>query len=219
MTENKLYTKGLNRLLLTMFVVSLTGCSNQVKTDTRTLTGQGILAGGVVGAAVGAAAVPAGAPLGAAVGGLVGGLITTSTAKQKTLLQRLTAEHIQIIEVGEQITLVLPAAQFFLAKSPAIEQQAYSVLNDVAMLLRTYPKTSVTIIGYTDNLGSSQRNVALSRQRAQATADYLWSQELDARLLYTEGRGASNPLADNSMPQGRLWNERIEITFQRLPLS
>lgn len=138
-------------------------------------------------------------------------------AMQETLLQRLQAKHIEILEVGEQVNLILPADEFFQSCSTVIKVKAYSALNDVASLIRTYPKTSVVITAYTDNLGSSQRNMALSRQRAQATADYLWSQDIDTRLLYTEGKGSDEPLADNKFLKGRQWNRRIEITFQRLP--
>ena len=153
----------------------------------------------------------------AAEGELTGGLTVNYTAKQKALLQRMQGRKIQALEVGEQIMLILPADKFYLPCSPAIQREAYPALNDIAQLLRTYPKTSVTITGYTDNLGSGQRNVALSRQRAQTIADYLWSQDMDARLVYTEGKGAIGALADNSYAQGRWWNRRIEINFQRLP--
>lgn len=194
-------------VLLTM--LNLMACSTR-NMATHNPTSQGILAGATIGAL-------SGAPVGMAVGGITGGLIANYTAKQKTLLQRLQQAHVIVIEVGEQVTLILPADQFFLLHSPALSPKAYPVLNDVAMLLRTYPKTSVVVTGYTDNLGSEQRNVALSKQRAQATADYLWSQEIDSRLLYTEGKGDAEALASNATIKGRQWNRRIEITFQRWP--
>jgi intracellular multiplication protein IcmN len=147
---------------------------------------------------------------------LADGLVDNYSASQKTLFQNLRKRKIHIVEVGEQVTLILPADKFFQPCSPAISAYAYPMLNDIALLLRTFPKTSVVITGYTDNLGSSQRNVALSRQRAQATADYLWSQDVDTRLLYTEGKGSDEPLADNSSLKGQQWNRRIEITFQHL---
>lgn len=140
-----------------------------------------------------------------------------NTTRQKTLIQKLQDKHINVLVVGEQMSLILPADEFFQPCSPAIKANAYSALNDVASLIRHYPKTSLVITGYTDNLGSSQRNMALSTQRARATADYLWSQDIDTRLLYTEGKGSDDPLANNKFLKGRQWNRRIEITFQLLP--
>lgn len=140
-----------------------------------------------------------------------------NTTRQETLIQKLQDKHINVLVVGEQVNLILPADEFFKPCSPAIKVNVYSTLNDIASLIRTYPKTSVVITGYTDNLGSSQRNMALSTQRARATADYLWSQDIDTRLLYTEGKGSDEPLADNKFLKGQQWNRRIEITFQRLP--
>jgi len=144
-------------------------------------------------------------------------LVANYTVEQETLLRRLQEKQIGIIKAGEQVTLILPADEFFQPCSSVIRVNAYSVFNEIVMLLRTYPKTSVIITGYTDNLGSSQRNMALSRQRARVTADYLWSQDVDTRLLYTEGKGSDGPLADNASLNGQRWNRRIEITFQRLP--
>lgn len=218
MIENKLRIKKWSKLLVIVLSVSLSACTTRASSDAKSATERGIITGGLLGGALGAAVTtPVGATLGAAIGGLTGGLIGNYSTKQKTLLQRLEAKQVRIITVGEQINLVIPAELFFLPQSPAMRQQAYPLLNDIAKLLRTYPKTSVTITGYTAERGDSLRNIALSRQRAQVTADYLWLQDLDARLLYTEGKGEREPLADNATSRGRLWNERIEITFQHLP--
>ena len=200
------------KTILLLTSINLVACSTQTK-PVLNPTSRGILAGAAVGAVVGA---QAGAPLGAAVGGIAGGLLANYTSEQKTLLQRLQESEVRIVEVGEEVTLILPADAFFLNCSPAIKPRAYPILNDVALLLRTYPKTSVVITGYTDNLGSSARNMALSKQRAQATADYLWSQDVDTRLLYTQGKGEAQALASNNSVKGQRWNRRIEITFQRV---
>jgi outer membrane protein OmpA-like peptidoglycan-associated protein len=209
--------KALTRALLFCIAISLSACSTQTS-STASPTERGILAGAALGALVGGAAtMQAGAPLGAAIGGLAGGLLANLTAQQKTLLQLLQADKVTVIEAGEQVTLVIPAQQLFLPSSPAFNTKSYLILNDIALFLRGYSKVDVSIVGYTDNLGSSRRNMALSRQRAQASANYLWSQGVDTRLLYTEGRGSNNPIADNAYAKGRQANSRIEISFQRIP--
>ena len=67
----------------------------------------------------------------------------------------------------------------------------------------------VTVIGHTDSSGSEDYNQQLSERRAQATANYLSSQGItDIRVI---GRGESQPIADNSTPEGRAQNRRVEV--------
>ncbi len=197
--------KGLSKTLLVCLAMSLSACS------TLNPTSRGILAGAAVGAMIGGAAtLEAGAPLGAAVGGLAGGLLANLSTQQKTLLQVLQQDKVKIIEVGDELSLIIPAEQLFNPCAPSFNAQSARILNHVALFLRSYPKIDVSVKAYTDKLGSSQRNVALSRQRAQATASYLWSQHIDSRLLYSEGKGSANPIAAS----GQQANNRIEISFQ-----
>lgn len=196
--------------LLLIIAIQLAACNSQSPVFKK--TARGALMGATVGTIV-----SAGEPLGTGIGWLAGGLAAQLTPKQKTLLQSLQARQVQVIEIGEQISIILPADQVFLDCSPAIQTKAHATLNNIAELLRTYPKTSVTLTGYTDSLGSSQRNVALSRQRAQAIADYLWAQDIDARLLYTDGKEIIDPGADNISTRGLKLANSIEIKFQRIP--
>jgi len=69
----------------------------------------------------------------------------------------------------------------------------------------------IRIVGHTDNEGSEERNQQLSEQRAVAVANYLMELGIQSNRIETEGRGESEPIADNATDQGRAANRRTEI--------
>ena len=137
--------------------------------------------------------------------------------QHKQTISRLQSNGIQIFQVGDRVTLVIPTDPAFINNTPASNPSYYPILNRIALLLRDYEKVSVKVAGYTDNQGCSDRNVALSRARARRITDYLWEQGVDARFMYAVGYGEQDPIASNSTANGRMQNRRIEITLQQLP--
>ena len=71
----------------------------------------------------------------------------------------------------------------------------------------------VEIRGHTDSIGSQQRNLVLSQQRAQAFATYLVLQGVNAHRLIVTGYGERQPIADNKTREGRAKNRRVELIF------
>jgi OOP family OmpA-OmpF porin len=66
-------------------------------------------------------------------------------------------------------------------------------------------------VGHTDAVGSDAYNAKLSLRRADAVKAYLVSKGLDPARLYTEGKGESQPVADNATAEGRARNRRVTI--------
>jgi NitT/TauT family transport system substrate-binding protein len=64
-------------------------------------------------------------------------------------------------------------------------------------VIRQFNNTYVRIEGNTDNTGSYQHNVELSKARAQSVADYLVRQGVDRNRLIVEGNGPKHAVADN----------------------
>ena len=73
-----------------------------------------------------------------------------------------------------------------------------------------YKTETVSIVGHTDSTGPEAYNEGLSLRRAEAVIDYLRSIGTKASLV-PEGKGESDPVADNSTKEGRAENRRVVI--------
>ena len=89
--------------------------------------------------------------------------------------------------------------------------ESYPILFYAVQNLNENPDTKVEIQGHTDNIGSEQYNMNLSEERAQTVRDYLVAKGIDPSRLTVKGYGESMPVADNSTPEGRSLNRRIEF--------
>jgi outer membrane protein OmpA-like peptidoglycan-associated protein len=84
-------------------------------------------------------------------------------------------------------------------------------LAKVAGILISYPSLNTEIGGYTDNVGSDDRNQTLSENRANAVRDYLVHQGVSTDSVSARGFGNSSPVASNDNSGGRQSNRRVEL--------
>ncbi len=77
--------------------------------------------------------------------------------------------------------------------------------------VKKYSGYQISLIGYTDSIGSDAYNQALSEKRADTVKGYLAAHGVDAARIQASGRGESDPVGDNSTEQGRFQNRRVEI--------
>ncbi len=84
-------------------------------------------------------------------------------------------------------------------------------LNRIADVVNRYGKTSLTIVGHTDSVGSDASNMDLSNRRAQAVEQYLEGQRVHPERLTAYGKGESEPRTSNDSEQGRALNRRVEV--------
>jgi len=227
-------TKGIS--LLTALAVFLTGCSTpgqgpvgapiaggpvgcgvQATTQVNnTLSGAVIGAG--VGAVLGAAAGKGKAKNvagGAAVGALVGGGIGAYMDQQEEALRReLAGSGINMARSADNIILTLPEGILFASGKSALSAQAKQGLDRLAGPLLRFEKTTVTVCGHTDNIGSRDLNVKLSSDRARSVSDYLAQKNVPAQRLSFLGLADDYPLGDNRTPSGRATNRRVEIVLR-----
>jgi outer membrane protein OmpA-like peptidoglycan-associated protein len=111
----------------------------------------------------------------------------------------------------------MPGNVTFATDSADLSSGFYSVLDSVALVLNEYDKTLIEIAGHTDNTGTDAYNQSLSVRRASSVADYLRSRNIVAMRMEAFGLGESYPVADNSTPEGRQLNRRVELTL--VPLT
>ncbi len=131
------------------------------------------------------------------------------------LEKRLTERGIQLISIGQDYLLSIPAASLFGDQSPRLTWESYDELNEVACYLRQFRKVGVEVTGYASRYVSTKREYALSATRAEAVANYLWSQGIDSRLIFTQGMGTDKPIVTAARAGDKSPNARIEITFRR----
>ena len=125
-----------------------------------------------------------------------------------------TLEEIEdFIARGESVEgktiCAIDAIHFDFGKS-VIKEESYKYLNKLAS---TFIKTGVWIKvkGHTDNIGSEDFNLKLSKERAEAVVRYLIGQGMDENKLSYSYYGMSKPLSDNKTEQGRTMNRRVEF--------
>lgn len=123
----------------------------------------------------------------------------------------LNARGVQVITMGQNYLVSIPAAAIFPEQSPKVNWDSYDLLNDVASYLKQFRKVSVQVNAYSNKWVSPQREHALTLARARAVADYLWSQGIDSRMMVAQGLGSDKPIVAE---QGSSQNARIEITFR-----
>jgi outer membrane protein OmpA-like peptidoglycan-associated protein len=85
-------------------------------------------------------------------------------------------------------------------------------LNSVAdSLTQQDPDSKMVVEGHTDSQGKVAYNQDLSQRRAQVVRDYLVTRGIAADRVTSQGFGSSRSVADNSSPEGRANNRRVEI--------
>lgn len=123
-------------------------------------------------------------------------------------VRQMTESLLQSDQTGRSV--ILMGVNFEYSKAD-LTDAAKDILDQVAESLVANETVRVKIVGYTDNTGSAQFNNQLSRLRAETVKNYLISKGVSADRLETEGRGANDPIADNSTDKGRTLNRRIEF--------
>jgi len=86
-------------------------------------------------------------------------------------------------------------------------------LDKIVTVLETNLNYKVEIIGHTDSDGSESENIKLSKERAIQVAKYLIDKGVSATRIKSRGEGSKIPIKDNSTPEGKAKNRRVELRF------
>lgn len=202
--------KGTALIATAALILSLSGCASMTGTQKGAVigAGSGAVIGGVIGRAAGSTVV--GAILGAAIGGAAGAYIGRYMDKQAAEMQK-DLEGAKVERVGEGIKITFESGLLFDVNKAAVKPESKENLNDLAKILNKYPDTNILIEGHTDSTGTEEHNLTLSRQRAQAVANYLALIEIDPTRFTIMGYGWSQPVADNDTSEGRALNRRVDL--------
>lgn len=198
-------------------IILLSSCSS-----TKNSTKGGVIGGAggaLLGAGIGAlVGQEKGAAIGAAVGGVVGAgagvVIGKKMDKQKAELEKIEGAQVETVTDAnnlQAIKVTFDSGILFATGKSDLNSSSKAALNKFAISLKETPETDVTIYGHTDNTGSKEVNVQLSKNRAASVAGFLNSNGIATDRMTTEGKAFDEPVADNSTAEGRAKNRRVEI--------
>lgn len=207
--------------LLPAIAMLMAGCTADPYTGENKLSntaigaGGGALVGGVAGALIGKGGKGKrnAALIGAGVGALAGGGIGLYMDKQEADLRtRLRASGVSVTRnTDDSITLNMPNSITFNTDSDQLRPQLGETLASVAVVLKKYDQTTVSVAGFTDSDGAADYNLALSERRAQAVAAVLANDGISQNRLDVRGFGKAQPIASNTSAEGKAQNRRVEI--------
>ena len=125
-------------------------------------------------------------------------------------------DMIQVDFNSQYVQLTLKGAILFDSGSSSLKEDAMPVIERVALILERYAESEIEIEGHTDNVpihtSRFANNNELSSARALSMFDYLVENTaLEPAKIKHSGRGEYIPIADNTTPEGRAKNRRIEI--------
>ncbi|WP_018077838.1 OmpA family protein [Thiobacillus denitrificans] len=202
----------------------LSACATNDLGDPRDLskTQKGAIIGTASGAALGAIINHKnrgkGALIGAVGGGLTGAGVGYYMDKQAQDLLKQLQPEIQRGEISVEkrasdnaVLVSMTSSTGFDTNSAVLKPGYTPTLNKIARVLNQYGKTTVTVIGHTDSVGTDTYNQALSERRAQSVLDYFAGQNVNPLRLESYGKGETEPRADNGTEAGRTLNRRVEL--------
>jgi outer membrane protein OmpA-like peptidoglycan-associated protein len=134
---------------------------------------------------------------------------------KKKLAKQRAEKELQVTRLNQDALKVGVAGDAsFAVDSAKIKAQFKPAYGKIASVLKEYPKSIIHVVGFTDNTGSDNYNLGLSKRRAEAVANYLNAQGVAGNRLITEGRGETQPVASNDTKAGRAQNRRVEIVIK-----
>lgn len=102
----------------------------------------------------------------------------------------------------------------FEIKKDEIQREDKEKLKVLGTFMTKYPDTTALIEGHSDNIGTEEFNLKLSQQRAESVVSFLMNNyHITSNRLTAVGYGTSRPIADNSTPEGKQANRRINAVI------
>jgi outer membrane protein OmpA-like peptidoglycan-associated protein len=92
----------------------------------------------------------------------------------------------------------------------------HMALADMVAEMSECPSLALNIRGFSDDRGGEKVNAALSKRRAELTAQFLQAQGVRADRMTVVGMADKDPVASNATPEGRARNRRVEVRVQRV---
>lgn len=116
-------------------------------------------------------------------------------------------------DVTQLFKKALQGIQFEPGKA-IIKKSSNVILNAVVKVLDENPTYNLSIAGHTDDVGDDEKNMTLSKDRADAVAKYMIIKGISPERLTTFGYGETRPVDSNKTAAGRTRNRRVELNVE-----
>jgi OOP family OmpA-OmpF porin len=150
--------------------------------------------------------------------------LSASVTKNRAIAQLVVVapenmeEKMAFVNAGEMSKSLLDSGKvalygiYFDTDKDTLRQDSQPTLQEIAKLLNANPKLNVMVVGHTDNQGTPDYNLDLSRRRAASVVSELVSKyAVTANRLGSFGCGFYAPVASNESEDGKAKNRRVEL--------
>lgn len=136
-----------------------------------------------------------------------------AVAEVQKKVDSLGLENVSVTKGDKGLTISIENIQFKADSSVLLENEQEKI-KKIASILESYPDNDLLVSGHTAMAGTAKARQELSEQRAGAVAQYLINLGVrDEKHIFTQGFGASIPVASNDTEEGKAKNRRVEITI------
>ena len=138
----------------------------------------------------------------------------TRINEQKKELEAIEGAQVETVTDAndlQAIKVTFDNGILFATNSSQLSASSRDALTKFATSLKNSPETDITIYGHTDNTGTRTVNERISKERAEAVANFLVGNGIARNRITTEGLAFDQPVADNSTAEGRAKNRRVEV--------
>ncbi len=116
--------------------------------------------------------------------------------------------NVEIVETGKSFVI---NNILYSTGAADLYPESFVTLDEFAAYLKDNPTFKIEIQGHTDNVGKEADNLALSEKRAENVKKHLESKGIDANRVTSKGYGASKPIGNNAIVEGKAKNRRTEF--------
>lgn len=125
-------------------------------------------------------------------------------------------DEVEVEFNADYVLLNMNGALLFDSGKSELRAEAYPLIDKLGNVLSNYTQNIIEVEGHTDNVpmhsAKYASNDVLSMFRALTVADYLREiTAIEPGYIKSSGRGEYVPIADNTTPEGRARNRRVEI--------
>ena len=130
----------------------------------------------------------------------------------------IAIKNIRIAEGGKKLYERLMADGKFVTNGilfdinkATIKPESMGVINEIVKMMNKHPEIQFSIEGHTDSDGSDSSNQTLSERRAESVKGALVNFGIEASRMESKGFGENVPVSDNTSPEGKANNRRVEF--------